>query len=109
MKVKAICINDAGRPKEIPIEKWVEKGETYNVKHVYNMVKQEMILGCDLWEINLKGCDPFLCYKLDRFAFSPKDMQKLFELMRACAELNEVSDDAIKELVEELHFEEELV
>ena len=109
MKVKAICINDSNRPKEIPQEKWIKKGETYHVKHVYNMVKQGMILGCDLWEMNLKGCDPFLHYKLDRFAFDIQDLDKLFELMRACAALNDIDDHEILKLVEDLQLEEELI
>ena len=109
MKVKAVCIDDKNKPAEIPQEKWIKKGETYHVKHVYNMVKQGMMLGCDLWEINLKGCDPYGCYRLSRFAFDIKDVGKLIELMQACSELKDVNIDELMEQVEDLQLEEELV
>ena len=108
MKIKAICIDDKNRPKEIPAEKWVKEGTIYNIKHVYYMVNQG-IQGCDLWEFNIKDCKPYDCFRLSRFGIDIRDVGKLMELIKACNDLDDVSDSEILESIEELQLQEEFV
>ena len=108
MKVRAVCINDKDRPKEIPVEKWIKEGEVYHIKHVYNMAKQGMILGVSLWEINLKGCDPYNAFRMSRFAIDINDLEKLMELMKACSDLSDFTDDKLKELIKDTELVEKL-
>jgi len=97
--VKVICINDKNKPDNIPDTHWIVKGEAYHVTMVYNMVKQEGILGAVLKEINLENLDlGYSCFRLDRFGINEKDVPALVELAEQCAELNDFS---IEELIEE--------
>jgi hypothetical protein len=99
MKIKCICIDDTGKPEVIPSSKWVKRGEIYHVKHIYKQLLQQGKVGLVLWEIDLKGCEPYNCFLSTRFAFFPEDLQKLAEMIAACSELNNLD---IKELLSDV-------
>jgi len=95
MIVRAVCINDADKPKEIPLSKWVRKEEIYHIIEISNHPLQGGIFGCKLKEVNLNGCEPFEYYKLDRFAIFEEDLEKFMELLKACTELNDIDINEI--------------
>jgi len=87
--IPCICINDTGRPKEIPINKWVKKGEKYTITYVYWMVKQNF-RGVDLAEIELDETNkPYTRFALSRFAIPHDKLQEFIELCKACTEMND--------------------
>lgn len=107
MKIKCTCVDDTNRPDIIPIVKWVTKGNTYHIIHVYDMMRKEGdtdvptgIIGFALSEINLldiPSC-PYNCFKSTRFTISESDVPAMMELMKGCAELNNLD---ILHLIEE--------
>lgn len=99
MKIPCICINDRLKPNEIPQSKWIVKGNTYHITHVYNNIQQNGIKGVELYEHDISDCAPYNCYRLDRFAFTPENLQKLLELMQHCTQLNNID---IRKIVEKL-------
>lgn len=106
MKIRALCIDDENKPKEIPQTKWIKKGDKYHIKHIYLMVNQDKISGCDIWERDLSLYKPYNCFRLSRFAIHEDDVQKLKELIKACDELNQLSDDDIQRLIEQTELME---
>lgn len=62
-----ICINDKGRPNEIPMNKWVKEGNEYTVLEAIKCNPQGGILGFKLAEIDLTGCEPYLYFAASRF------------------------------------------
>jgi hypothetical protein len=38
--IKAVCMDDANRPNDIPIEEWIERGKTYTIIKVINNLKK---------------------------------------------------------------------
>lgn len=104
MIVRAVCVNDADKPNEIPLSKWVVKEEIYHIIEISNHPLQGGIHGCKLQEVNLNGCEPFEYYKLDRFAIFEEDLEKFMELLKACTELNDLDIDKLikqTELIEQ--------
>lgn len=96
MSYKVICINSKNRPPEIPIENWVEEGETYTVIHTANMSRQKMVLGYRLGEVSLPAVGDYQYYLGSRFRPLTEDDQK--------------AEKAVKELLQEtLERELELV
>ena len=94
--IKCICINAKGKPTIIPEEKWVKENNTYHIIHIGTTIGGR-IMCCTLSEINLgKQYYPYEGFRLERFAFNEKDLPALFELMKKCAELNNVD---INELI----------
>jgi hypothetical protein len=66
--MKVICINDANRPKQVPVEKWVKKGEMYTVIATTMMNIQRNKIGLKLAEIELdQSCFPYEYFSADRF------------------------------------------
>ena len=65
---KALCINDADRPSDIPLSQWIQKGKLYTVIKVGKMLVQGGKIGFHLAEVNLDGCAPYLTYAANRFA-----------------------------------------
>lgn len=99
MKIRAICINDKNKPKEIPQQKWVKEQEPYHITHIYKQVNQDSIQGVELAEFDISDCKPYNCYRMSRFAIHIDDIDKLRELMQICTELDNIRID---ELIEEL-------
>ena len=65
--MKVLCINDTGRPNEVPLNKWITKGTTYTVVHILRCNSQGGSLALILEEIDLKGCEPFEGFNALRF------------------------------------------
>lgn len=64
---EVICLNDSARPDGIPSNKWVKKGQKYNVIEVKKMLIQGGKLGFKLEEINIDDCFPYQYFSADRF------------------------------------------
>jgi hypothetical protein len=55
-----ICINDGNRPKQVPAEKWIVKGQMYTVIGTTQMNLQRNKIGLKLKEIELDhSCFPY--------------------------------------------------
>mgnify|MGYP003636088786 FL=1 len=85
--IECICINDANRPSEIPQDRWVKVSEKYHVTHIFLMMQQNKIQGCELAEFDISDCVPYNCYRLDRFAFTEENFKKLMEMVKDCDHL----------------------
>ena len=97
--IKCICIDNTGRPPQIPISSWPELDHEYHLTHIYKMALQGNILGCSIYEIPLdESCAPYEMFKMSRFAFNINDLQKIKELASLCEELDGLDID---ELIEE--------
>lgn len=69
--MKVTCINDSNRPKQIPPEKWIVKGQTYTVVSTTLMNIQRNKVGVKLAEIELgQSCFPYEYFDADRFAIT---------------------------------------
>lgn len=67
-KFKVLCVDDRQRPNEIPLSKWVKKGEVYTVVKVVNAMMQGGLISFQIEEIDLTGCEPYLFFSSTRFA-----------------------------------------
>lgn len=95
--IPCICINDKGRPKNIPIERWLKKGEQYHVIYTVNVLPQRQ-LAVYLSEINLdESCAPYEYFLANRFAFTDEGLDKLLEMIKDCSETNFDVDEFIEE------------
>jgi hypothetical protein len=65
--MEVFCINDAGRPNEIPTSKWVKKAEVYTVIDTIKCNIQSGKIALVLAEIDLKGCEPYKGFSQERF------------------------------------------
>lgn len=93
---KAVCVDDANKPKIIPIERWVKKGEAYTVTFVVVMPRQKEKIGFRLAELDLEGCFPYDYYAARRFSIN----QKLIDEV----ELDKLLKQAIKEEEDGIHI-----
>lgn len=84
--IETICINDKNKPKEIPSNKWLKEGQTYNVIYTVTVLPQKE-LAFHLAEIELdESCDPYEYFLANRFAFTQENLLKLMELIKDCSE-----------------------
>ena len=90
MKVRVICLNEKGRPNEIPIDKWPIEGEQYHIKWIYKQLQQKGIQGVELAEFDISECVPYNCYDLRRFGIFSDDMNKLMQLFKDCTEMDSI-------------------
>jgi hypothetical protein len=65
--MKVVCINDSGRPNEIPITKWVKKADVYTVIDYIKYNIQGGKIAYILEEIDLTGCEPWKGFSEERF------------------------------------------
>ena len=101
MGVKAICIDDTKKPKEIPSDKWVKAGELYTITHLYKQLNQNNIKGVELAEFDISMCKPYNCYRLSRFIIKLEDFDKFVQMMKDSNELNNIDiDNFVKGLIE---------
>lgn len=86
--VKCICINDEGKPKRIPADKWVKKGEEYSIIFTSFVLPQKE-LAFQLDEIDLdESCFPYTYFLANRFAFTQEELMKLIEFIEDCNKLS---------------------
>lgn len=60
------CINDRNRPDDIPISKWIKKGELYTIKSVHHAILNDCTYYV-LEELDLKGCGLYDGFSTHRF------------------------------------------
>lgn len=100
--IPLLCINDNGRPHEIPEHRWPKAGEWYKATHVYRMLNQNEILGVSLYELPLNESNaPYEAFRLSRFGIKPEDIEAFHTLARDRNELSDLDISEIKELLEE--------
>jgi hypothetical protein len=98
----AICINDKNRPKEIPQNKWLKKGQEYTIIFT-TLCKPQNEIGVHLAEIELdESCSPYEYFMLNRFIFSEENLLLLQELIKNCND----TDFSIEELLEQTVLQE---
>ena len=82
--IECICISDSKRPKEIPVDKWIKKGETYHIIYTVWSIPSKT-LGVHLDEISLDDCClPYEYFKADRFALTHENLLLLMQLIEDC-------------------------
>jgi hypothetical protein len=65
--MRVVCLNSAGKPDKIPLEKWVKKGEVYTVIKAVNLAIGNK-LAFELDEIKLTEENfPYEYFSADRF------------------------------------------
>lgn len=70
--LKAICINDKGRPADY-VGPWIEKGTTYTVTKVVKLVKHHMALGFQLEEVQFPEGSKYKYFLAARFRPQTED------------------------------------
>ena len=97
MSVECICINDSNRPNEIPVSKWIKKGNTYNVIFTVTVLPQKE-LGVQLAEIELTDRElPYEYFLANRFSFTEDNLKKLIELIEDCSDITFSMDELLKQ------------
>ena len=84
---KVECVNDQGKPNDIPNNQWIKKGNQYTVIKADYLNMQNRILGFQLEEVSLEGCFPYLYFAANRFKPLTED------------DVN--AEETVKELLEE--------
>jgi hypothetical protein len=92
--MKLICINDSDRPNDIPMSKWIKKGNHYTAIKFNKMNMQGGALGVQIEEVDLSDCFPHTHFLASRFI--PLEPLKENE--------KENEKENIKELEEELEL-----
>ena len=64
--MKVTCISDEYKPESFPASRWIKKGKTYTLVKVLNMAIQGG-QGFVLEEIDMAGCEPYVCFGAWRF------------------------------------------
>ena len=77
--MKVTCINDSNRPNEVPLSRWVKKGEEYTIVKIDKMVQQGGIGGVKLEELNNDDLYPWSYFNINRFTFSQKQLDEAIE------------------------------
>ena len=79
--MKVVCINDLGRPAEIPVSKWLTKGLEYTVTKKTICRSQNNAICFTLAEIDLTGCQPYWGFNANRFGLlvSQEEFDKMVE------------------------------
>ena len=85
--LKAICINDKGRPADY-VGPWIEKGVTYTVTEVVKLAKHHMALGFKIEEVKLPEESKYKYFLASRFRPQNED--------------DENAEAAFEELMEEI-------
>ncbi len=66
--MKVICIDADNKPKNVPVEEWVQEGDTYTVTRIVRMGLQKDIYGFLLKEVQLSSKSfPYELYNSSRF------------------------------------------
>lgn len=77
--MRVTCINDSNRPNEVPLSRWVKKGEEYTIVKIDKMVQQGGIGGVKLEELNNDDLYPWSYFNINRFTFSQKQLDEAIE------------------------------
>jgi len=92
--MKVICIDANNKPKNVPIEEWIEEGNTYTVTKIVKMGLQKETYGFLLKEIQLSNKSfPYELYDALRFlpiellSTMKEDKKEEVNTEEACLEL----------------------
>lgn len=77
INLKCICIDDTNRPNEVPLTRWIKKGEKYTIIQIDYMNMQNKIIGVKLAEIDNDDLHPYQYFRGSRFAVSENDLIEL--------------------------------
>ncbi len=100
--IECICIDDSNKPKEIPDNKWVKKGQTYHIIYTVIVLPQRE-LAVILSEIELTDNEmPYEYFLAKRFAVTQENIGKLFQLIQDCTD----TDFSMDELLEQTKIKE---
>jgi len=95
--IECTCINANNRPKEIPKNKWVKKGNTYTVIYTLTVLPQRQ-LAVHLQEIDLDESNaPYEYFLANRFAFKPEALDELMDLIKACSDTDFSMEELLKQ------------
>ncbi len=90
--MKVICIDADNKPKNVPVEEWVQEGDTYTVTRIVRMGLQKNTYGYLLKEVQLSSKSfPYELYNSSRFLpidilYNIKEEEKV-NIEEACLEL----------------------
>jgi len=66
--MKVICIDADNKPKNVPVEEWIQEGDTYTVTRIVRMGLQKNTYGYLLKEVQLSSKSfPYELYDAIRF------------------------------------------
>ncbi len=66
--MRVICIDSDKKPKNVPVEEWVQEGDMYTVTRIVKMGLQKDIYGFLLKEVQLSSRSfPYELYNASRF------------------------------------------
>ena len=66
--MKVICIDADNKPKNVPVEEWIQEGDTYTVTRIVRMGLQKNTYGYLLKEVQLSSRSfPYELYDATRF------------------------------------------
>jgi len=92
--MKVICIDNSKKPKNVPIEEWVQEGDTYTVTRIVRMGLQKDIYGFLLKEVQLSSRSfPYELYDSSRFlpidllSMMKEEKEEEIIIEQACLEL----------------------
>lgn len=95
--VECVCINDKNKPAEVPANKWIKKGNKYNVIFTLTVMPQK-VLAFHLDSPQLDdSCKPFEYFLASRFAFTEEGIRQLMQLIADC----EDTEFSLEELMEQ--------
>jgi hypothetical protein len=93
--MKVICIDNSKKPKNVPVEEWVQEGDTYTVTRIVRMGLQKDTYGYLLKEVQLSSRSfPYELYDATRFL--PID---LLSMMKEEKEEEVTIEEAYLELI----------
>jgi len=97
MSIECICINDKGRPKEIPANKWIKEKKTYHIIYTVWSIPSKT-LGVHIDEIALDDCClPYEYFKADRFAFTEENLALLLQMIKDCNDASFSMEELLKQ------------
>ena len=96
--IKCLCVDDKDKPRQIPQEKWVEKGKEYTIVFTMTVLPQKQ-LAFQLQEIDLDdSCSPYTWFLAKRFAFREEDLDEIIEFIKECNHINFSVNELMKEI-----------
>ena len=98
MEAVALCIDDTGKPKNIPKDRWLRKGSLYTIIYATLVMPQDRI-AFYVAEIDLtEDHHPYQYFLSDRFAFSEQGLIDVGELIDFCLQTNPIIESFLAEI-----------
>ena len=92
--MKVICIDADNKPKNVPVEEWIQEGDTYTVTRIVRMGLQKNTYGYLLKEVQLSSKSfPYELYDAIRFlpieflSMMKEETKEEVNIEEACLEL----------------------